>query len=196
MANTKKLTLAAVLTALILAIGFVPWLGYIKLGPVSITTLPIPVTIGSIVLGWKYGAYFGLLFGITSFVQCFTGDVLGAICVDANIVLTIVMCIVTRVLMGAAVGALNRLVISKLNNKTLSSALASIAGPLLNTVLFVGALVLFFGTNSDVTALFGGGIWTIITTLVTINALVEIIACGIIGTAVCTAVQKTEFFDD
>ncbi len=196
MVNTKKLTLAAVLTALILVIGFTPWLGYIRLGPVSITTLPIPVTVGSIILGWRYGAYFGLLFGVTSLIQCFTGDVLGAICVDANLFLAVVMCVVTRVLMGAAVGALNQLVISKVNNKALSSALASIAGPLLNTVLFVGALVLFFGANSDVTALFGGGVRTIITTLVTINALVEIVACGIVGTAVCTAVQKSEFFEN
>lgn len=195
---TKKLTLAAVLTALILAIGFIPWLGYIKVPPVSITTLPIPVTIGSILLGWKYGVYFGFLFGITSFVQCYTGDALGAICVNSSIVLTFIMCVVTRMIMGGAVGAISDLFRKKFNGFTGKSnakdsafyITSGIIGPLLNTVLFVGALVLFFASNSKVVALFGGGIWTIITTLVTINSAIEIIACSIISTAVCTAVGK------
>ena len=106
------------------------------------------------------------------------------------------MCIVTRVLMGAAVGALSRFVTSGMKNQTVSSAIASVAGPIFNTVLFVGALVLFFAGNNDVIALFGGGTWTIITTLVTINALAEAAACGIVGTAICTAIQKAGFMDE
>ena len=49
-----KLTLTAVLTALIFVMAFTP-LGYLKIGTVSITFLMIPVVIGAIVGGPSVG---------------------------------------------------------------------------------------------------------------------------------------------
>jgi len=168
----------------------VPWLGFIKLGATSITTLPIPVTIGAVLLGWQYGLYFGVLFGVTSLVQCFTGDILGAICVDISIVRTFALCVVTRALMGALAGLLYDALRLRVKNRTLRYIIASASGPLFNTVLFVSALILLFGGNEGVTAAFGGGTKVIIVTLVTVNAVIEVIACAFIGTAVCAAADK------
>ena len=78
--KTYKLVLAAVFTALIIVMSFTP-LGYLRVGFVSISFMTIPVALGAVLLGPAYGAYFGLLFGITSFIQCFTGDLFGAMLV-------------------------------------------------------------------------------------------------------------------
>ena len=49
--NTLKLTQTAILSAVIIMMAFVPFLGYIRLGPLSATTLVIPVAIGAAVIG-------------------------------------------------------------------------------------------------------------------------------------------------
>ena len=71
-----KLTLTAMLTALIFVMAFTP-LGYLKIGAVSITFITIPVVIGAIVGGPSVGTVLGLMFGATSFIQCFGTDAFG-----------------------------------------------------------------------------------------------------------------------
>ncbi len=201
--NVKKLALASVIAAMILVIGFVPFLGYIRVGAVSITTVIIPVTIGSMALGWKYGAFFGFLFGVTSFVQCFTGDPLGAICVNENIFFAIVMCIVTRTLMGAITGLLAQQIAQLIKKSPLKQIAPSLVGPLLNTVFFCGALVLLYGKNTEVLNYFAEALQVetatiaiILGAMVTVNSVIEIIACGFIGTAVCVALEKAGLLKD
>ena len=46
-----------------------PILGYIPLGFTRATIIHIPVIIGSIILGPKYGAFLGFIFGLTSLVN-------------------------------------------------------------------------------------------------------------------------------
>ncbi|MEE1247368.1 MAG: ECF transporter S component, partial [Acutalibacteraceae bacterium] len=58
--NIYKLTLTAVLTALIFVMAFTP-LGFLKIGVVSITFLMIPVVIGAIIGGPAVGAVLGLM---------------------------------------------------------------------------------------------------------------------------------------
>ena len=67
----------AILAALILLMSFTP-LGYLRLPGLSVSLLMIPVAIGAVVVGPAAGAILGCLFGLTSFAQCFMGDVLGA----------------------------------------------------------------------------------------------------------------------
>ncbi|MBQ2202170.1 MAG: ECF transporter S component, partial [Clostridia bacterium] len=72
--SLRKMILAAIFIALIILLAFTPMLGYIKIGPLSITTIGIPVIIGAIILGPYYGMLLGFVFGMTSFLQCFMGD--------------------------------------------------------------------------------------------------------------------------
>ena len=58
--------MTAVIAAIIVIMAFVPFLGYIPLGFMNAATLHIPVIIGAILLGPKYGAFLGLTFGLTS----------------------------------------------------------------------------------------------------------------------------------
>ena len=69
LSKTRDLVLAAVIAAIIVIMAFVPFLGYIPLGFMNATTVHIPVIIGAIILGPKYGAFLGLTFGLTSSCQ-------------------------------------------------------------------------------------------------------------------------------
>ena len=51
------MSLAGIFTAIIIAMSVVPFLGYIPLGFMNATIIHVPVIIGAIILGPKYGAY-------------------------------------------------------------------------------------------------------------------------------------------
>ena len=72
----------ALLSALIVLLAFVPYIGYIKLPILAIqaTTIHIPVIIGSVVLGPKKGAFLGGLFGLTSLINNTTQPGITAFC--------------------------------------------------------------------------------------------------------------------
>ena len=72
----RQMVQLAVLTAILLVMAFTP-LGYLKLGPLSITFLTLPVAVASVVLGPQAGLIMGAVFGLTSFFQCFGMDEFG-----------------------------------------------------------------------------------------------------------------------
>ena len=67
--KTVKMVLAGVMAALIIVMASVPFLGYIPLGVINATIIHIPVIIGAILLGPKYGAFLGFVFGMTSIIK-------------------------------------------------------------------------------------------------------------------------------
>jgi len=67
----RKMVLAAILIAIIILMTFVPQLGYITIFAVPITIIHIPVIIGGILLGRKYGLILGLVFGLGSMTRSF-----------------------------------------------------------------------------------------------------------------------------
>ena len=69
------------------------------------------------------------------------------------------------------------------------TALTSFCGGFINTVLFVGALLLLF-YNSDYIQSFGNSVIAVISVLITFNAVIEWIACTVIGSAVSIALNK------
>ena len=64
----RDLVAAAFLLAIIAVMATTP-LGFIRLGVTALTIIHIPVIIGSIVLGPKYGAFLGFAFGMSSFLN-------------------------------------------------------------------------------------------------------------------------------
>lgn len=186
--NVKKLVMYSLLTAIIVLMGFTP-LGYLKVGVVEITFLTIPVIIGGVLLGKKAGGFLGLVFGLTSFIQCFGMSAFGSALLAINGFSAFVVCVVPRVIMGFVCGLVAELV----KNKS-RFLLASLTAPILNTVLFVGALLLFFG-NSDyiqnlMSTLGGGYVIAFIVAFVGVNGLIEAGVCAVVGTVVSAGVYK------
>ena len=63
------MSFAGILTAIIVLMAVVPFLGYIPLGFMSATIIHVPVIVGALLLGPKYGIYLGTVFGVTSLIQ-------------------------------------------------------------------------------------------------------------------------------
>lgn len=54
--------------AIILVLSLVPYLGFIQIGAISATILPIPVILGAALLGARRGLLYGVVFGVSSFL--------------------------------------------------------------------------------------------------------------------------------
>lgn len=189
-----NLTITAVLTGIIVVMSFTP-IGYLKVGPLELTLIMIPVIIGAVTQGALTGAFLGAVFGITSFIQCFTGSVLGAVLVSKSIPKTFIVCFVSRLLAGFLCGFIFSLCKKHIKKQNLSFIIAGISGSLFNTLFFLGLLALLFMnttfTPEQAAAL--GGLDSVLNTVIAIaagiNAPVELIACAILGTAIGKAVS-------
>lgn len=106
--RTLYLTTLALLMALELLMAFIPNIGYIRIGVVSATLLPIPVAVGAVMLGPLGGGILGGVFGLTSFYQCFGMDAFGVMLMGISPVKTFLLCFVPRALMGVLVGLIFR----------------------------------------------------------------------------------------
>lgn len=186
--RTRFLVQAALLAAVIVVMAFTP-LGYLRTPGLSITFLTVPVAVGATVLGPAGGAVCGLTFGLTSFIQCFVGAGLGTILLQINPLGTAFICIVPRLLEGWLCGLLFRAV--RGFGKNVPFLAASLACPLLNTALFMGALVLVFYQTEYVQGLAAGLGATnpllFVVLFVGVQGLVEAVVCF----AVASAVSRT-----
>lgn len=186
-----RMTILAILIALELLMAFTP-LGYLRLGALSISFLCIPIAIGAIVLGPTAGLTLGLIFGLTSFAQCFGMDPFGTAMMSINPFFTFVICVVSRALMGWLTGVIASSLSKVLKDKKagkfyLNDIIAIILCPVMNTAFFLGFLALFFNgvkvMNLDV-------ITMVVLPALSINCVIEIIACTVVGSAVSIAVKK------
>lgn len=191
--KTKRLVVASLIMAIIILMGFTP-LGFLKIGIIEVTFLMIPVVIGACTLGIAWGTAFGATFGIVSFLQCFGYSAFGTALFAINPFCTFLLCIVPRTLMGFLAAIIFK-AISKIDKtKIISFIITSLTGALLNTIFFVGMFLIFF-RNADLTSAFGMNLSTmsiidVIGILVTFNAILEIIVCGIIGTTMSKIIVR------
>lgn len=198
MANTakkrsaSKLVRTALLVAIIFVMAFTP-LGYFKTGGLSITLLSVPVVIGAIFMGPATGALLGLAFGITSVIQCFGLEPFGTALMSINPIGTILTCLVPRMLMGFLAGCIF-MVLSRLDNGRLASlAATSLFGALLNTVIFMIFLVLFFYNTEFMQTIASGmgtsTVFSFVLAFVGINGIIEAVVCCVLGGAISKALS-------
>lgn len=189
--DTRRMVLLAMLCAILLLMSFTP-LGYLNIGPLAISLNMIPVAIGAVALGPGAGAFLGALFGITSCLQCVGiggTSAMGVLLFEINPVLALAQRFVPRLLAGWITGFAYK-GLRKLNHNVAVFATGFCAA-LLNTVLFMTALVLLFGQTDYLQGLIGGrNIFVFICSFVGINAVVEMVAATLIVGAVCKALEK------
>lgn len=187
-----RLVLTALLTALIIVMAFTP-LGYLKAGAIEITFITIPVIIGAVLLGPVGGLFLGAVFGITSFIQCFGMSTFGVALFSVSPLRTAIVCIVPRVFMGWLTAAIFKAISSKDKTSFVQYLVASIAGPLLNTILFTGTLLLLFNNAPIIIQLkeqFGStNVMAFAAAFVGVNGLIEAGVCAVLGTALCKALS-------
>ena len=188
--RTVKMVLLAILAAIMLILAFTP-LGYLKVGIVEISFMMVPVAVGAIVLGPAAGAILGAVFGITSFIQALSTSPFGAMLISINPFYTFILCMVPRILMGWLAGLIFQGLYRYENTKIISYGAASLSAALLNTLLFMVFLILFFGNTDYIKNLQGNlSIIAFAVAFVGINGLVEAIATTILGGAIARALIR------
>ena len=188
--KTRRLTQLALLVAIMLVLAFTP-LGYLKLGPaLEITFMTIPVAVGAILLGPASGAFLGGVFGLTSFIQCFGMSQFGATLLGIDAVRTFLVCMVSRVLMCWLCGLIFKALHKLDKTRFLSYAAASLSAAVLNTVFFMGLLMLLFGQTDFILNMRGGmNLIAFLAAFVGIQGVVEAIVAFALGTAISKAVS-------
>ncbi len=187
--KTLFLTQNAVLAAIVVLMAFTP-LGYLRTGTgIEITFIMIPVAVGAITLGEKSGAFLGLVFGISSFIQCFGMSAFGAALLQINPIFTFIMCLVPRILMGYLCGVIYKAL--KKVKRGVAIFIASLSAPVLNTLLFVGLLIILFGRTDFITEMrAGANLFAFLIAFVGFNGILEIIATTLISPPVAMTVEK------
>jgi len=189
--KTVTLTETAVLIAIILLMAFTS-IGYLRIGPLSLSLITIPVAVGAVIISPAAGALLGLVFGITSFIQCFTGDPFGAALLTINPFLTFLVCIPTRTLAGFLSGLLFRGIRKKFHAP--AYYIGSFAMAFFNTAFFMTILVVCFW-NAPVVQNWSQSLGVLnplvfILASVSVNAVIEWAATAVIGGSVGLALSK------
>lgn len=185
-AKLTALIETALLTAIIIVMQFTP-LGYLKTAGLEISFIPIPVAVGAIVVGPAAGAFLGAIFGITSFMQCFGMSAFGTAMLSVNPFFCFIVCMAPRILMGWLTGLAAK-AFEKCRRTKPFTAFVAVLCPLLNTVLFMTALLGLFGRTDFIRELQGEmNILAFAAAFVGINAVAEAVICGILGVAIAGA---------
>jgi uncharacterized membrane protein len=185
--DPRKMVTLAMLGAILLIMSFTP-LGYLNIGPLAISLNMIPVGIAAVTLGPSGGMIMGALFGMTSFLQCIGiggTSAMGVILFEISPFLAFVQRFIPRLLAGLLSGYIY-LGVKKLTNATVASFVTGFSAALLNTVLFMFALIVLFGSSDYLQGLMGGrNVIMFVCTFVGVNAVVEMLATtaavGLIG---------------
>ncbi len=151
--NVKKMVGISLLSAIIVVLQLIAAVFPIKIGPVSISLVLVPVVIGAAVYGPSAGAFLGGVFGLIATVFCINGmDAGGQMVFQASPALCILVVMSKGVLAGLASGLVYKLVKSK--NAYLAVLLAAIVCPVVNTGVFLLGMGLFF---MDILRAWAGG---------------------------------------
>ena len=190
--RSRRTTLLGLLTAILMVLSMTP-LGYLNIGPLAISFNMIPVAVGAAALGPVGGAVLGAVFGMTSFLQCLGiggSSAMGVILFDINPLFAFLQRFNPRLVTGFLVGLIYKGV-RKFAKAHVAGGVAGFFAALLNTVLFMGALILLYGNTQYLTDLMAGrNVIVFICTFVGVNAVAEMLVSTAVTAALCTALER------
>ena len=193
--NTKTLAQIALLIAIELVMRALG-LGSVPVGPLVMSFLTLPIAIGAMLVGPAAGAILGAVFGVASLYDAITGkSAMTHFFFQASPVSTVILCVGMRVLMGVCCAYVFKLV-SKLDRdeKTWSYFVGALSAPLLNTIFFMGYILLFFYNTEFVQNLVisKGAVNPIhfVVLLVGVQGLIEAVSVCILGGILSKVLSK------
>lgn len=184
-AKIHKLVGIALLIAVMIVLQFIGTIFPIKIGPVSISLVLIPIVIGAAVYGPGAGAVLGAAFGIIANIFCANGmDGGGQMVFQASPILCILVVMTKGIFCGFAAGLVYRLISQR--NAYVAMLCAAIVCPVVNTGIFLLGMRLFF---MDVLSVWADGsnvAGYVLTGIILVNFLPELI----LNVAVSPASQR------
>lgn len=189
--SIKKITFCGILIGLIVIMSFTQ-IGFITITGISITLIHIPVLIGSIVLGKKYGAILGFIFGGCSLILAFMNIATNAPFTNP------LLSILPRIGFGFLVFPLYNLFKKIIKNDIVSTSLTMILSTLIHSIIVLVPMYIVWRTNfyfgvKDYVANFGDGsgtnLFTLIYGIFISNGIIEIALAAVIGTPISMALR-------
>ena len=188
----KKIAFTGIIIGLIIVMSFT-MLGFITIASgASITLVHIPVLIGAMVLGKKYGAVLGLIFGLCSLILAFMNVATNAPFTNP------IVSILPRVAFGFLIVPLYNFIKKLIKNDIASTALTMCLSTLIHTIIVLVPMYIAWVTDfyfgvADYTAQYGDGtgtnLFAIIFGILLANGLIEILLAGVIGTPIAMAMK-------
>lgn len=192
--DLRTLTRLALLVAIELVMKAVG-LGSVPMGPLYMSFLTLPIAVGAITMGPMAGAVLGGVFGAVSFYDAVIGAsaMTGAL-FQVSPLHTFILCVGMRMLMGLLVGLIFQGLKKADHKGTWSYFVSSMAAPGLNTLLFMGYIVLAFYNCDYVQSLVANkgasNPFMFVVLLVGVQGVAEFLVSGILGGIVARAVHK------
>lgn len=144
--KTLRLTRLGIFTAIIAAMTFIPWFGYIPTPfGISATIMHIPVIIGAIMLGTIDGAILGGVWGVFCIIKAFAMPTSPTDYLFINPLISLL----PRICVGIVAALLYKLLIRVDKTKLFASAIAALAASLTNTIL---VLTMLYFTSGEIYA--------------------------------------------
>lgn len=192
--NVRYLTELALLVAIELVMKLTG-LSSIPVGPLNMTFTTVPIAIGAMLMGPLAGGVLGGVYGLTSFYDAVSGgSVMTGVFFQLSPLHTFVLCVVTRILVGVCAGLLFRAFSKVDKTHTVRYFLGGLCTPLLNTLLFMGYIVLvFYGSDyiqGRVTALGAVNPLMFVVLSVGVQGAVEAVVGAVVGGGVAKGVAK------
>ena len=192
--DLKMLTRLALLVAIELVMKAVG-LGSVPMGPLYMSFLTLPIAVGTITMGPVAGLVLGGVFGAVSFYDAITGgSAMTSALFQVSPVHTFILCVVTRMLMGLCVALIFAALRKADQAGGWSYILSAMMAPALNTLFFMGYIVLAFYNCDYVQGLVArngaANPLMFVVLLVGIQGVAEFLVSGILGGVVARAVAK------
>ena len=150
--QTRRLVGVSVLAAIVAVLQLMSY--FVKVGPVTVALVLIPVVVGASVYGVRAGTVLGAVFGVTVTVLTVTGVDAGAALLFASRPFWPVFVIMLKcTAAGFCAGAVYKL-LSKNEKNTLAVFTAAVVSPVVNTGIFAVSMLTVF--RDDLNAWAGG----------------------------------------
>ena len=205
----KFVILVATFISVQIVMTAIPFLGFIPLFAVNITTLHIPTILAGILLGVKGGAIVGLSFGIMSVINAtirptalsfmFSPFAPAPVGFSGN-PLSLIVAIVPRILLGVLAALIYQFIKNKSWELTLNkqkdlklgaATLSAVIATFIHTVMIVSLWILFFTEPLQAARDLDGltGVFAFVIGIITSNALFEAALAGVLMTGFVLALE-------
>lgn len=184
--NTKQIAYNALIISLIAVMAFVPWLGIITVGPISITILHVPVIIAALLLGGRSAVIASLAFGFSTMFVAMTRGVTPIDLLFVNPVVSVL----PRLLFGLTLAVMVKMFSKTSLNKTITDIIVAVVGTLAHTVFVLSILFLFLGYEGTLLTQLSIW-WSLVFGILLTNTSLEVLASLFIAIPVVKVLRRT-----
>lgn len=137
----------AILTALVVVLQLVGT--FVKIGPLPMSFVLVPIVIGACLLGARAGAFLGFVFGFITMAAGISGaDAFSAILWNERPAVFVIICLLKATMAGYGSALVYKALRKAFKGKykLFQAVLASVSAPIINTGIFcAGMLIFYFG---------------------------------------------------